>query len=428
MTNIRKRNIADLIYRYYLFTINKKSMEKLKLNNGVTVVFAPAKERLICVSINVGHVNEPKLGIAALYENVLMKQVTRVQMIYGGNITSLFTPFAKDELEQVMAKIANLIKKPNLGDDLIAAAAYDIVRHTRDMAPLVERQMKLLYKHTAFRTGSGKEFVWDTDSYVRAVESYRQNDLREFADRYYTGKNMVIVISGEVNKKQVKEWAEQYFGAISAGERNRVKKHIYTGGYAQLSANGAFNQVMMGWDVTDIKNSPAANVMMSMLAKRLERSFNEVELVGGKKIFRQSDARVEVKIAGYYGLRTLRISVVSAQLSTNEIIDVICKNIVRLTTTEASDRRMETSRQWALTEKLWLFSQPQPAAVEISWQFFGRNEDMYDINTRLNYIADMSAHEVMLVARDIFSVPLTMVVYTNQPHYTYKEVTEKLTW
>lgn len=71
-------------------------MEKFKLNNGATIVIAEcsSKELSVSVTVNVGHVNEPKLGIAALYENVLMKQVSRVQTVYGGTVTS-FSPDVK---------------------------------------------------------------------------------------------------------------------------------------------------------------------------------------------------------------------------------------------------------------------------------------------------------------------------------------------
>ncbi len=403
-------------------------MEKFKLSNGITVVAAKAAENSVCVTANVGHVNEPKLGIAALFENVLMKQTSKVLTVYGGTITSFFTSYGNGELAMTMSKMSNLVHSPHLGEELIKEAAADIVQHTRDMAPLAERQLKLLYKHTAFRATSGK-VVWDTESYIKAVESYTATDLSEFAATYYSGKNLVVVVTGpKLDKAEVKELAEKYFGKISAGERRRVKKHIYQGGFAELPSNGTNKRVMMGWDVNDIKGSPEANVMMSMLSKRLERSFNEVEVAPGKKAFRPTDAKIEVKIAGYYGLRTLRISVESAELSTNEIIDTICNNVVRLATTEASARRMETSKQWAMAEKLFLFSQPQPAAVEIAWQLFGRDEDMYNINDRLSFISDTSAHEVMCVAKEIFSVPLTMVLYTNQSHYSYKEVCDKLKW
>ena len=152
-------------------------MEKFKLNNGATIVIAEcsSKELSVSVTVNVGHVNEPKLGIAALYENVLMKQVSRVQTVYGGTVTSFFTGCEKEELEMTMSKMANLIKAPHLGSDLIQAAAFDIVEHTRDLAPLVKRQMKLLYKHTAF---GKKRVLWDAESYINAIQSYGAPELK----------------------------------------------------------------------------------------------------------------------------------------------------------------------------------------------------------------------------------------------------------
>ena len=218
-------------------------MEKFKLNNGATIVIAEcsSKELSVSVTVNVGHVNEPKLGIAALYENVLMKQVSRVQTVYGGTVTSFFTGCEKEELEMTMSKMANLIKAPHLGSDLIQAAAFDIVEHTRDLAPLVKRQMKLLYKHTAF---GKKRVLWDAESYINAIESYGAPDLKEFADKYYTGKNLVVVVAGgHVGKDEVKTLAEKYFGDIPAGERQRVQlaravRNRTTGG-RKLSSDSA---------------------------------------------------------------------------------------------------------------------------------------------------------------------------------------------
>ena len=281
-------------------------MDKFKLNNGATIVIAEcsSKELSVSVTVNVGHVNEPKLGIAALYENVLMKQVSRVQTVYGGTVTSFFTGCEKEELEMTMSKMANLIKAPHLGSDLIQAAAFDIVEHTRDLAPLVKRQMKLLYKHTAF---GKKRVLWDAESYINAIESYGAPDLKEFADKYYTGKNLVVVVAG---------------GHV--GKDQRVQKSIYTGGYNLIPSDGSYRQILLGWDVTEIKGSSSANVMMSMLSKRLERSFNEVyDPVRNVKIPRPTDAQIEVKIAGYYGRRTLRISVTSS--TTGSITSGTCR-------------------------------------------------------------------------------------------------------
>ena len=402
-------------------------MEKFKLENGATLVIVDrtSEDLSIAATINVGHINEPKLGMAALFENLLSKQVQNVQTVHGGTITSYLTGCTKTELDETFRMLSELLSKPKLDGVLIRVAAEDIAEHTRDLAPLTKRQMKLLYKHTAF---GKKRVLWNADSYIRAVESYTAEDLREFADKYYTGKNMVIVVVGSgLDHEKVREMFKKYFEHIPAGERQRLKKSIYTGGYNVLIPNGNCNQVMLGWDVTDIKGSASANVMMSMLSKRLERSFNEVvNTRTGVKFSRPSDAEVEVKIAGYYGFRTLRISVKSAQLTTNEIIDTIVRNVVRLQNSLPSDRRMETSKNWAMAEKLWLFSQPQPAAVETAWQMLGRDA-MYDINERIGHIWAVSAYEIQAISRDIFTgSPLTMVVATKEPHYTYSEVQEKL--
>ena len=107
--------------------------------------------------------------------------------------------------------------------------------------------------------------------------------------------------------------------------------------------------------------------MMSMLSGRLERSLAEAGLV----------AEAVVKIAGYFGLRTLRIAVscdadsVSAENGKKrnvlqECIDVVSKNVKRLQTSIASDRRMETSRQRAMAERLGISNEALPRSVEVA--------------------------------------------------------------
>ncbi|MBR1648275.1 MAG: insulinase family protein [Alphaproteobacteria bacterium] len=364
------------------------------------------------LTVNVGHVNEPKLGIAALFEKVLLMQSTGIQAVYGGTITSYFTGFLNRETEMTMQKMSNLVVAPHFNAELIKTAAEDIIKHTLDRAPLPKRQMKLLYKHRAF--GDANK-VWDTELYIKSIRSYGVTDLQEFADKYMTAKNMVLVVSGKfVVPSEVEQLAEKYFGQVAPGKRLRVDNELYTGGFASLPAFSSYRQVMMGWDVSRLEGVAEANVLMSMLINRLERSF-----VG-------TDADVEVKIAGYYGLRTLRISVKSdIGGDINSYIDIVCANIRRIRTTLASERRMETSRNQAMCEKLFTFSQQQAGSVETAWQLLGRGQ-MYDINERINSTWQVTAHLVREVARDIFAQPLTYVVYANKPFYSYEEVMAKL--
>ena len=386
-------------------------MKKIVLSNGMKVVKTNnSKVYSLSITVGIGHLNEPKLGLASVCEKVLAPQLNNALAIQGGTITSYLTGCPAEEFENLLEKVAAVLKNPNLSQELIDAAAEDVAQHTRDLAPLPERQWKLCYKHTAFGTS---KLVWDLDAYIESVKSLKTEDLEALVDTYYTGRNIVIGVACDLPLAELKELMEKYFGSIPAGKKQKFEKLEYTGGYTARPAVGDVQTIAIGWDVSSLSNVAEANVLMSMLSGRLERD------VAGTGAVR------EVKIAGYYGMRTLRISIVApADKDINDFIDIICKNVKRVTTTLASDRRMETSRQRAATEKLAKFSEPQDAAVEAAWQELGRN-GMYDVDDRITATFLVSARNVKEIAQDIFSEKPTIVVFGENP-YSEKEILAKL--
>lgn len=386
-------------------------MKKIVLSNGMKVVKTNnSKVYSLSITVGIGHLNEPKLGLAAVCEKVLAPQLNNALAIQGGTITSYLTGCPAEEFENLLKKVAAVLKNPNLSQELIDAAAEDVAQHTRDLAPLPERQWKLCYKHTAFGTS---KLVWDLDAYIESVKSLKTEDLEALVDTYYTGRNIVIGVACDLPLAELKELMEKYFGSIPAGKKQKFEKLEYTGGYTARPAVGDVQTIAIGWDVSSLSNVAEANVLMSMLSGRLERD------VAGTGAVR------EVKIAGYYGMRTLRISIVApADKDINDFIDIICKNVKRVTTTLASDRRMETSRQRAATEKLAKFSEPQDAAVEAAWQELGRN-GMYDVDDRITATFLVSARNVKEIAQDIFSEKPTIVVFGENP-YSENEIQAKL--
>lgn len=386
-------------------------MKKIVLSNGMKVVKTNnSKVYSLSITVGIGHLNEPKLGLAAVCEKVLAPQLNNALAIQGGTITSYLTGCSAEDFEALLAKVAAVLKNPDLSQELVDAAAEDVAQHTRDLAPLPERQWKLCYKHTAFGTS---KLVWDLDAYIESVKSLKTEDLEALVDTYYTGKNIVIGVACDLPLAELKELMEKYFGSIPAGKKQKFEKLEYTGGYTARPAVGDVQTIAIGWDVSSLSNVAEANVLMSMLSGRLERD------VAGTGAVR------EVKIAGYYGMRTLRISIVApADKDINDFIDIICKNVKRVTTTLASDRRMETSRQRAATEKLAKFSEPQDAAVEAAWQELGRN-GMYDVDDRITATFLVSARNVKEIAQDIFFEKPTIVVFGENP-YSEEEILAKL--
>ena len=386
-------------------------MKKIVLSNGMKVVKTNnSKVYSLSITVGIGHLNEPKLGLAAVCEKVLSPQLNNALAIQGGTITSYLTGCSAEDFEALLAKVAAVLKNPDLSQELVDAAAEDVAQHTRDLAPLPERQWKLCYKHTAFGTS---KLVWDLDAYIESVKSLKTEDLEAMVDTYYTGKNIVIGVACDLPLAELKELMEKYFGSIPAGKKQKFEKLEYTGGYTARPAVGDVQTIAIGWDVSSLSNVAEANVLMSMLSGRLERD------VAGTGAVR------EVKIAGYYGMRTLRISIVApADKDIDDFIDIICKNVKRVTTTLASDRRMETSRQRAATEKLAKFSEPQDAAVEAAWQELGRN-GMYDVDDRITATFLVSARNVKEIAQDIFFEKPTIVVFGENP-YSEEEILAKL--
>lgn len=388
-------------------------MKKIVLSNGLRVVKTNnASVYSLSVTVGIGHLNEPKLGLAAVCEKVLAKQLNDAVAIQGGTITSYLTGSSAQEFDALLQKVSSVLMNPDLRQSLIDDAAEDVARHTRDLAPLPERQWKLRYKHTAF---GSSDLVWDAEAYIASVKSLKTEDLEAVVDTYYTSANIVIGVACDLPLRTLRELMEKYFGQLPKGKKQQFEKLDYTGGYAQLPVVGGYKTIAIGWDVSDLSGVAEANVMMSMLSGRLER-----DLAG-------AFALREVKIAGYYGMRTLRVSiVVGADEDINPYIDILCSNIRRLCTTEASDRRMETSRQRAGVEKLAKFADEEYAAVEIAWQELGRS-GMYDIDERIDATFKVTAHDVQEISRDIFSGVPTIIVAAENP-YSKEEILEKLRW
>ncbi len=391
-------------------------METISLKNGMRVALASngASVYTVSVTVNLGHINEPKLGIASLFEKVLMLQAPFVQAVYGGTITTFLTGCAKEDLKETMEKMANLVKAPELSEELLQKAKKDTIERTELLAKMPARQSKLAYKHVAF---SKRQLVWNTDEYIAVVESVTVEDLKALHEKYYTGKNLVLCVAGEKPKKtDAEKLARELFAEIPEGKRYKADNELYTGGFEQIASSGGYQRVMFGWNATYLSGVSEANVLMSALNGQLERAFASME------------AKPELKIAGYFGgMRTLRISVETWQpdADLNAIINTVADIVKKLQEQPLDEYALESARQWAMTEKLFKFASPNDASVETAWQILGR-EKMYDVDERIIATWRVSARDVQDIAQEIFSTPLTYVVISDKEIVGYDDVMKKL--
>ncbi|MBO6281113.1 MAG: insulinase family protein [Alphaproteobacteria bacterium] len=388
-------------------------MLKKVLENGITLVCCESNGSGFEVSLTIksGHQNEPKLGLAALYENIVATQAQGgISAVCGGNITSFFTGGSMSELSKKLNLLWHLCSNPVVCADTVTESINDIVLHTVDLAGVPMRQTKLAYKHTAF---SQDKVVWNTDEYIKRVSSLMPDDVNDYIKTCYVGKNLIIGYSGpESSFERVEKLVSQLFGKLPEGKRSPGNNLLYTGGYQEIPGNGTIQIAMFGWDISRLSNFAETNVLMSMLSARLERALMPLK------------AASEVKIAGYFGYRTLRICVSCMQRSNfKKAVDVVCENVRRITHEDASDRRVETSRQRAMTERLAISNEALPQSVHAAWLQLRRGID-YDNDRCIRNIWRTTAADVRDKALDIFTKKMTCVVYGA--HESYDDLLAKM--
>lgn len=390
-------------------------MKQIILENGTTLLMNGSSNRSFEVSIVIktGHINEPKLGLASLYENVVIKQSRRAKKnivpSYGGDITAFTTGGSITALHKTMLELWDACCNPHLTDLEISDAAQDIMQHTADLANVPKRQTKMAYKHTAFAQDA---VVWDTAEYIRRVSTLTTEDVQDYIENNYVGRNLIISYSGpEDSFDKFEILCRQLFGKLPAGKRTPLKKLLYTGGFEKISSEDTMLLAAFGWDISKLSDFAETNVLMSMLSSRLERQLTPLH-VG-----------VNLKIAGYYGFRTMRIlidmrivdpndhaAVDAAKENFVKAIDVVCANIKRVTHECASDRRMETSRQQAMTQRLAISNEKLLGTVETAWLHLKRGIS-YDNERCIQKIWQLDAVDVRDMAEKIFAQKLTLVTY-----------------
>ncbi len=387
------------------------------LRNGIKVITVnlPSEKVLLTANFHVGHLDETNenLGTCAVLENYLIRNQNTpnlIQAVYGGTITSYSCEIPKTEWNKALASIADLVQTGHFSPDLVELEKEDLIKHTRDRACLLDRQAKLMFKFTACHNN---RISWDPENYVKCVSKITPQQLVDFKTKYYTSRNLVIVASGNINHEELVEKVEQFFDMMDFGEpRQPEKASLYTGGYGILPHFGKKDIMLFGFDISGIVHRPELHVLIQILNGRLERSFND-----GEKCF---DVDSHVGIVGYYGYRMLQIAISSHETDNAAVIEVVTRNIARLKNELASQRRLETSKNLVMANKIVLLTGDN-LCIETAWQTF-RSGHMYDTSAKISEIPLVTARDVQDMAQEIFSTPLTFVASTEIPCPGYEKI------
>ena len=215
--------------------------EKYTLANGLTVVLNEDKSDPIAALALYYHVGSSrevpgKTGFAHLFEHMMFQKSENVgedQLFKniqgaGGTLngstnqdrTNYFEVIPKNALEMAiwlesdrMGYLTNTVTKSALVNQ--QNVVQNEKRESVDNAAYGFNQgliAKNLYP-------KGHPYSWTVIGEMEDLTSASVEDVRAFHKKYYSPNNATLVISGDINKEEVKALVEKYFGEIPSGEK-----------------------------------------------------------------------------------------------------------------------------------------------------------------------------------------------------------------
>jgi zinc protease len=236
-----------LIVALFSCTTQKKEtgfsipIEKYSLANGLTVILHedhsdPIAAVAIYYHVGSSRETEGKTGFAHLFEHMMFQEsenLSRGQFYNnisnaGGDFnggtsqdrTSYYEVVPKNALEMAlwmesdrMGYLENTVTKTSLANQI--NVVQNEKRQGVDNAPYGFNQgliAKNLYP-------KGHPYSWTVIGEMQDLTNASVEDVKAFHKKFYTPNNAFMVISGDINREDVKVLVEKYFGEIPGGEK-----------------------------------------------------------------------------------------------------------------------------------------------------------------------------------------------------------------
>ncbi len=207
-----------------------QDIAKYKLSNGATLV-VKRRDDTEAVSLHVwfkvGSIEEnyQQKGMAHFLEHMLFNgsekyaygEIDKIVEGLGGRMnagtskeyTFYYINVAKPYWKEALEVLYQLTQKPRLAEDMVEKEKPIVIEELRmgkddPTNVLWEEFEKLVYKVSPYRH--------PIIGYEETISRFTRESLLEFFRNYYQPQNMIVVVVGDVEPLEVKEYVEQTFG------------------------------------------------------------------------------------------------------------------------------------------------------------------------------------------------------------------------
>ncbi|MEZ5305999.1 MAG: pitrilysin family protein [Pyrinomonadaceae bacterium] len=217
----------------------KLKYKEYKLKNGLRVILHEDKSTpIVAVNIwyHVGSKNEVpgRTGFAHLFEHMMFQGSKNYNDDYflplqeaGANINGSTNSDRTNYYEVLPSnflELALFMEADRMGG-LLEAMTLDKLNNQRDV---VKNERRQNYDNRPYGTAFEKiasliypkdhPYNWTTIGSLEDLSNASLDDVKQFFRTYYVPNNASLVIAGDFNEKQAREWVEKYFGKIPSGD------------------------------------------------------------------------------------------------------------------------------------------------------------------------------------------------------------------
>ncbi len=213
--------------------------DQYKLGNGMTIILYEdhsAPLAAVMLMFHVGSKNEKlkRTGFAHLFEHMMFQGSQHVAddehfkllQEVGANINGTTSEDRTNYYEVVPSnylELALYLESDRMGY-LLPAMTQEKLDNQRDVVKNERRQRvdNVPYGTASERIAAAMyppshPYSWPVIGYMEDLSAAKMEDIMEFFRLYYAPNNACLVVGGDIDPKQAKEWVEKYFGSFVKG-------------------------------------------------------------------------------------------------------------------------------------------------------------------------------------------------------------------
>src|SRR5690554_5227580 len=338
--------------------------EEYTLGNGLHVILHQDNSAPVVVTsvqYHVGAKNEDpeRTGFAHFFEHLLFEGTENIERgkwfdivtANGGSnnayttddITYYYEVFPSNSLELGLWMESERLLHPvinQIGVDTQNEVVKEEKRLRIDNQPygnILKAVKENIFKNHPYR--------WTTIGEMEHLDAATLDEFLDFYEKFYIPNNAVLVVAGDFDKKQAKQWIEEYFGPIKKGKLIPKKEYVEEPITEEIRAtwkdpNVQIPMYLTAYRTPSMKSRDARILdMISMVlsdgkSSRLYKRLVDVE----KKALELGSFNFSQEDYGTYFTYALPIG----ETTMDEIIDVFSDEIKKLQTDLISEREYQT--------------------------------------------------------------------------------------